>query len=72
MWLYYYTDECSYINNCIIEIKKVCEEENISLKLIHIDTLEKAKIHCDILIKRKFLTHELLNKGRFKKFLDIN
>jgi len=73
----YYTDECPFINNCILEIKEVCDEENISLKLIHLDTLEKAKNSPVILnnfavfYKGEFLTHELLNKGRFKKFLDI-
>lgn len=73
----YYTDECPYINNCILEIKEVCEEEDISLKLIYIDTLQKAKNSPVILnnfavfYKGVFLTHELLNKGRFKKFLDI-
>lgn len=74
----YYTDECPYINNCIIEIQEVCIEENLSLKLIHLDTLEKAKKSPVILNnfavfhKGKFLTHELLNKGRFKKFLKLN
>lgn len=73
----YYTDECPYINNCILEIKEICEEENISLKLIHIDTLEKAKNspvifnNFAVFHKGEFLTHELLNKGRFKKFLGI-
>ena len=74
----YYTDECPYINNCILEIKEVCEKENLSINLNHIDTLEKAKNSPVILnnfavfYKGVFLTHELLNKGRFKKFIGLN
>ncbi|WP_409200456.1 YoaP domain-containing protein [Methanobrevibacter sp. DSM 116169] len=73
----YYSDECPYINNCILEIKEVCNDENIDLKLIHLDTIEKAKDSPVILnnfvvfYNGEFITHELLNKGRFKKFLKI-
>jgi ribosomal protein S18 acetylase RimI-like enzyme len=73
----YYTSECPFVNNCVLEIEEVCDEEDLSLKLIHIDNLEKAKNSPVILnnfavfFKGEFLTHELLNKGRFRKFLNI-
>jgi len=73
----YYNNECPYINNCLKEISEVCEEKNINLKLYYIDTIEKAKnMPCcmnnfAVFYNRKFITHELLNKGRLIKFLDL-
>lgn len=73
----YYTSECPYINNCLKEIREVCDEKNIELKLNYVDTVEKAKnLPCcmnnfAVFYNRKFITHELLNKGRLIKFLNL-
>lgn len=73
----YYTNQCPYINDCILEIEGVCAEENMNLKLIHLKTLKEAK-DSPVLLNNfavyyngDFITHELLNKNRFKKFLKI-
>lgn len=73
----YYNDECPYIKNCLLEIEEVCNEKSIELKLYHIDTVQKAKdMPCFmnnfcLFYNGKFITHELLNKGRFIKFLGL-
>jgi len=73
----YYTDECPYIKNCLVEIKEVCAEKNIELKLYHVDTVEKAKDmpsfmnNFSVFYNGKFITHELLNRGRLIKFLNL-
>lgn len=74
----YYSDECPYINNCLKEIKEVCDEKSIRFKLNHIDTSEKAKDIPGIMnnfcvfYDGEFITHELLNKKRLIKVLNIN
>lgn len=71
----YYNDECPYISNCLLEIVEVCKEKKIDLKLHYIDTVDKAKkVPCFmnnfcVFYNGKFITHELLNKGRLIKFL---
>lgn len=73
----YYNDECPYINNCLKEIKEVCDEKNIDLKLHYVDTLEKAKAmpcfinNFSVFYNGEFITHELLNRGRLIKFLGL-
>lgn len=73
----YYNDECPYIINCIKEIKEVCTEKNIELTLCYVDTLDKAKnAPCymnsfAVFYNGNFVTHELLNKGRLIKFLNL-
>lgn len=73
----YYNDECPYIQNCLKEIEEVCNEKNIELKLHHINTLEKSKTmpcfmnNFAVFYEGKFITNELLNKGRLIKFLGL-
>lgn len=73
----YYNDECPYIRNCLKEIEEVCNEKNIDLKLHYIDEVEKAKeMPCFmnnfcVFYNGEFITHELLNKGRLIKFLNL-
>lgn len=71
----YYGMQCPYIPNCIVEIKNYCENNNIPLELIAIDTLEKAKsIPCifnnwAVFYNGKFETVHLLNEGYLKKMM---
>ena len=39
----YYDFQCPYILNSIVQVKEYCNEHNIPLHLIVVDTLEKAK-----------------------------
>lgn len=71
----YYGIQCPYIPNCIKEVKNYCEESNISVELIEVDTLEKAKsVPCifnnwAVYYNGKFETVSLLNEGNLKKLL---
>lgn len=73
----YYTNQCPYIPNCIEQIESYCNENNIPLKLIPVDTLQKAKsLPCvfnnwAVFYKGKFETIHLLNEGYLKKLLGI-
>jgi len=73
----YYNAECPYTLNCLEEIKEVCEEYKINLKLHFLDTLEGAKNapcflnNFAVFYNKNFITHELLNKGRLIKFLGL-
>lgn len=73
----YYTDQCPYINNCIDEIEEVCREKEIPITKNHVDNVDKAKqVPCfmnnfAVFYNKKFITHELLNRARFIKFLDL-
>lgn len=71
----YYGIQCPYIPNCIEQIYNYCESSNTTLRLIEIDTLEKAKqVPCvfnnwAVFYKGKFETVHLLNEGLLKKML---
>lgn len=72
----YYGLQCPYIPNCIEQIETFCNANDISVKLIKVDTLEKAKeLPCvfnnwAVFYRGKFETVHLLNEGHLKKMLD--
>ena len=71
----YYGVQCPYIPNCIEQIYNYCENNQIPLRLVEIDTLEKAKqLPCifnnwAVFYNGKFETVHLLNEGLLKKLL---
>lgn len=71
----YYGRQCPYIMNCIEQVEKFCKGHNITLNLIEIDTLEKAKsVPCvfnnwAVFYGGMFKTVHLLNEGYLKKML---
>lgn len=73
----YYGMQCPYIPNCIEQVKAYCENNDIPLDLIPIDSVEKAKsVPCvfnnwAVFYKGKFKTVHLLNEGYLKKVLQI-
>lgn len=72
----YYSVQCPYIPNCIEQIDVYCKVNSIPLRLIAVDTLEKAKsIPCifnnwAVFLGGKFETVHLLNEGYLKKMLE--
>jgi len=72
----YYSLQCPYIPNCIDQIIVYCSVHAISLELIKVDTLAKAKeIPCvfnnwAVFYKGKFKSVHLLNDSYLKKMLD--
>lgn len=73
----YYNDECPYINYCLKEINDVCIEKNIKLKTYHINDVNAAKNvpsalnNFCVFYNGKFITHELLNKNKLLKILNL-
>ena len=73
----YYGVQCPYIPNCIEQIYNYCENNQIPLRLVEIDTLEKAKqLPCifnnwAVFYNGKFETVHLLNEGLLKKLLQL-
>lgn len=71
----YYGTQCPYIPNCIEQIVAYCNVNKISLNLVAVDTLEKAKnVPCvfnnwAVFYDGKFETVHLLNEGFLKKML---
>lgn len=71
----YYTVQCPYIPNCIEQVYNYCEENGVPLKLIEINSLEKAKNlptifnNWAVFYKGKFQTIHLLNEGFLRKLL---
>lgn len=71
----YYNKQCPYTANCIKEIEEYAKENNISLNIIKIDTLEKAKqVPCIFnnwanFKDGKFVSNTLLNKNSFEKMV---
>lgn len=69
--------QCPYISDCIKQIERYCSENNITLNLVAVDSLEKAKaLPCvfnnwAVFYKGKFETVHLLNEGYLKKLLGI-
>jgi len=72
----YYGLQCPYIPDCIRQIKNYCNENDIKLSLIKVDTLKKAKnMPCifnnwSVFYKGKFVTLHLLNESYLKKMLE--
>lgn len=73
----FYTVQCPYIPNCIEQIYNYCENNNIPLRLIEIDTLEKAKqVPCilnnwAVFYNGQFQTTHLLNENSLKKMITL-
>lgn len=72
----FYGMQCPYIPNCIEQIKNYCENNNVPLDLIPIDSVESAKsVPCvfnnwAVFYNGKFETVHLLNESYLKKLLD--
>lgn len=71
----YYGLQCPYIPNCIAQVKNYCEENQVPIKLIPVDSLEKAKnMPCifnnwAVFYNGKFVSLHLLNESYLKKML---
>lgn len=71
----YYGRQCPFIFNCIEQVKNYCEKNNVPLKLIEVDSLEKAKtVPCIFnnwatFYKGKFQSLLLLNENSLKNML---
>ncbi len=71
----YYGLQCPYIPNCIEQVKNYCDANSIPLRLVTVDTLEKAKtVPCvfnnwAVFYGGKYVTNHLLNEGYLKKLL---
>jgi len=71
----YYSKQCPYIPNCILQIEKYCAKEKIPLTLIEVDSLEKSKnLPCvfnnwAVFYEGNFVSVHLLNEGYLKKML---
>ncbi|MDR0911471.1 MAG: GNAT family N-acetyltransferase [Methanobrevibacter sp.] len=71
----YYTNQCPFTNNTLKEIEEYCNEKEIKLTLIHVDTAQKAKNlpiilnSFAVLYNGEYLTHELLTKSKLDKLL---
>lgn len=69
--------QCPYIPNCIEQIYNYCENNSIPLRLIEVDTPEKAKqVPCvfnnwAVFYDGKFETVHLMNEGYLKKMLQL-
>lgn len=71
----YYSTQCPYINNCIEEVSGYCKDADITLDLIEVNTLEKAKNvpsifnNWALFNNGQFVTNHLVNEGFFKKMI---
>lgn len=71
----YYSPQCPYIADCVSQVEKYCGEQGIELKLISVDTLEKAKTmpcvfgNWATFYRGEFVGVHLLNEGYLKKLL---
>lgn len=69
----YYGLQCPYIPNCVEQVRAYCDKNQIPLKLIAVDTLEKAKnLPCvfnnwAVFYNGDYETNHLLNEGFLKK-----
>jgi ribosomal protein S18 acetylase RimI-like enzyme len=70
----YYSNQCPFTDYYVnTELKVIAKDYNIPLKIIHVDTIERA--HAipsafgvyNVFYKGAFLTHEMLTKKRFEK-----
>ena len=73
----YYGLQCPYIPNCIEQVEACCNDNNVPLRLVAVDSLEKAKtLPCifnnwAVFYKWKFETVHLLTAGYLKKLLGM-
>jgi len=71
----FYGCQCPFIPNGLKEVQEYCDEEKISLRLVPVDSLEKAKKmpgifnNWAVYYQGKFLTVHMLNKNVLKKLL---
>lgn len=73
----YYGLQCPYIPDCVRQVEQFCRENGIPLRLIPVDSLEKAKAvpgvfnNWAVFYRGNFETVHLLNEGYLKKLLGI-
>lgn len=73
----YYGLQCPYIPNCIEQVREYCNKNNIPVKLVAVDTLEKAKnLPCvfnnwAVFHHGVYKTNHLLNETFLKKTLNL-
>ena len=71
----YYSNECPYVEYEVKELSDYASDNNIELKFIKVDTLEKAKkVPCVFnnwanFYKGKFISNTILNANALKKLL---
>ena len=71
----FYSVQCPYTTNSVLEVKSYCDANGIPLNLIAVDSLEKAKsLPCvfnnwAVFYKCNFVTNHLLNENLLKKIL---
>ena len=69
----YYSDECPFIANCIVEVKEFAKENKIKVNIEKVDTIEKAKnLPCvfnnwAVFKDGKYISNLLLNKNLAEK-----
>lgn len=69
----YYGIQCPYIPNCIEQVQEYCSKNNIPLKLIAVDTLEKSKnLPCifnnwAVFYNGEFETNQLVSESFLEK-----
>lgn len=72
----YYGLQCPYIPNCIEQIENYCNKNQISLNLVKVDSLEKAKsVPCvfnnwAVFYNSKFRTVHLLNESYLEELIN--
>ncbi|WP_195267197.1 GNAT family N-acetyltransferase [Eubacterium sp. 1001713B170207_170306_E7] len=72
----YYSLQCPFIPNCIEQVRDYCEDNDIPLELVAVDTLEKAKTlpavfnNWAVFYKGQYAGVQLLNTGALKKLLN--
>lgn len=71
----YYGAQCPYIPDCVEQVRRYCDKNDIPLNLVAVDTLEKAKnVPCvfnnyAVFYNGVFETAHLLNETYLKKLL---
>lgn len=74
----YYSDQCPYIYQAILNIKNYCSDNKIPLNLIKVDSLDKAKkLPCvfnnwALFYNGKFITINLLDVKSLSKIIEKN
>ena len=69
----YYSDQCPFTYYWVPRLKKAAEENDIPLKIIYLDSREKAQdapspvTNFSLFKDGKFLTHEIQNEKKFLK-----
>lgn len=71
----YYSPQCPYIMDCLMQIENYCKENSIVLEKVKIDSAEKARTvpyvfnNWVTFYNGKFLTTQLMNENSLKKML---